>query len=85
MIERRKDMQDQFDRLADMMGKNHTETIQRLTVIETNQKTDREDISELQAQCGQHERIVAGGKGIAWLLTATGISVVGIWQWMKGK
>lgn len=81
MIERRQDMHDQFDRLADMLGKNHAETIQRLSVIETFQRTDRADIKALEKQCGEHEKVIQRGKGVMAFLTA--VTSLGVWEWFS--
>jgi hypothetical protein len=77
--ERRQSLQPQFDRLADLIGQNHEETVQRLTRIETHQKTDRKDIDELTKQCGEHEKTLQRGRGIIAFLGFIG--ALGVWDW----
>lgn len=66
-----------------MITENHTETIQRLTTIETNQKNDRKDLDELTTQCDGHEKVVQNGKGVMWLGGLVGFGgIYGAYQWI---
>lgn len=83
-MERRQDFSKLFEKLDSMdkrADQRHEATIQRLTKIETYRKADRDDLDDIQRQCGEHEKVIQGGKGIFALFGV--LASWGIWDFFS--
>jgi uncharacterized protein YdcH (DUF465 family) len=86
--ERRRSNDEHFDRILDKLDRldaradeRHELTITRLTTLESNRKTDREEFDSLKQQCDSHDGVYRGSK---WILGA--IAFIGggtLIEWFK--